>query len=129
MKSYHFILQKHLQIKTTRNTQNITKMPKRRKGQPDPSPADEKQIELNSAAEDSDEERVKELIEEGADVNFVTYFGQTALMFVATDRDEKCVEILTDAGADVNVIDKYGIVARSWLCNWKSVCVCAGAVQ
>lgn len=54
---------------------------------------------------------VKELIEQGADVNAVNEDGMSALMFAAYNETGDVLKILLEAGAKVNTKDKHGETA------------------
>ena len=65
--------------------------------------------ELLEAAKNNDLEKVKFLIDKGADVNAKDYFDMTALMYAVDDYD--ITKLLIDSGADVNLIDINGKTA------------------
>jgi uncharacterized protein len=56
-------------------------------------------------------QRVIDLIENGADVNALDRYGQTALMLAAHDGCREIVEILIAHGADLNITAKFGLSA------------------
>lgn len=58
--------------------------------------------DLIKAAEDADIEKVKQLIEQGADVDAKNEYGWTALMAAAWWGNTEIVKLLIQAGADVN---------------------------
>jgi len=57
---------------------------------------------------------IKTLIEAGADVNFQSKDGQTALVVVVGEGDEEIVEMLVKAGADPDIKDALGVSARKY---------------
>jgi ankyrin repeat protein len=57
---------------------------------------------LMQAALDGDTERVRELINQGADINRRDDNGRTALMFVVINRHDETMKVLLEHGADVN---------------------------
>jgi len=63
---------------------------------------------LMIAALNDEPEKVRRLIEEGADINILDNEGYTALNYAFTDHSFKPAEILIDNGADLNLKDKYG---------------------
>ena len=60
---------------------------------------------LIDAAMDGNFEKVKLLIENGADVNAKNNNGQTALMYVAREGDLEIAKYLVENGADINAKD------------------------
>lgn len=48
------------------------------------------------------------LIQNGADVNIVDYYGRTPIFMAARNGNQKIVESLIRANADVNLADKTG---------------------
>ena len=66
---------------------------------------------LIDAAEKGQTEKVKALLEEGADVNAKAKNGITALMWASACGRTVTVHVLLDAGADVTAKDKYGRTA------------------
>lgn len=68
----------------------------------------EKQANLIFAVQRYDEDAIKSLIENGADVNEKDKDGHTVLMFAVQCSNEKTIKFLIDKGADVNAKDKYG---------------------
>ncbi|SVB31681.1 uncharacterized protein METZ01_LOCUS184535, partial [marine metagenome] len=59
-------------------------------------------------AEDGDIEAVKQRLAEGADVNVINNFGETALHKASAEGHGEIVELLVANGADVNVKDRNG---------------------
>ena len=65
--------------------------------------------QLISAIKANDEEKVKELLAQGAPVNTRTqYIGETALMVAASYSYPNLFQLLLEADADVNVISEWG---------------------
>lgn len=60
------------------------------------------------AALDGDTERVKELINQGADINQRDDNGRTALMFAVVNRHYETMKVLLEHGADVNARSNEG---------------------
>ena len=67
-----------------------------------------KEQELLAAAYDGDFEKVKELIEAGADVNTKDNLGGAALHRAVYSRHPDIVELLLNKGAEVNAKNKRG---------------------
>jgi len=69
--------------------------------------------ELGDAAWSYNVQEVKTLLANGADVNFIDKFGDTALMRVSAKGNTEIMKILLDHGADVtiNQKDKFGDTA------------------
>lgn len=63
---------------------------------------------LMRAALDGNTERVKELIDQGADINQRDDNGRTALMFAVVNLHFETMKLLLEYGADVNVKSKQG---------------------
>lgn len=61
--------------------------------------------QLLQAAQQKDNDALKKLIEEGADLNVQDSKGRTAAMIATYNRDVESVRVLVEAGADVNVRD------------------------
>ena len=57
---------------------------------------------LLNAVNEGAHERIKSLVDAGADVNATDFCGETALQVAVTNEHEKCVECLLTGGADVN---------------------------
>ncbi len=69
-------------------------------------------IQLLNAAERGFLEQVKDLLDEGANVNAGdSIFKQTALMKAASNGYLKVVELLLDRGADINAKDQQSTTA------------------
>jgi ankyrin repeat protein len=60
--------------------------------------------ELYETCKEEDVERVKELIEAGADVNMRARYGITPLMVA---YDEKIIRLLVEKGADIEAVDNH----------------------
>jgi len=69
------------------------------------------QEELARAVLGSDIERVRFLLERGADPNVPDRQGQPPLVIAAQNRDTRMIELLLNAGADVNAADRAGLTA------------------
>ncbi len=77
--------------------------------------ADDRNEELITAARRGNVERVRTLLEQGADANARTEYGATALFFAADRGNIEVIRILLDHGADVNVTDTfYEANALTW---------------
>ena len=63
---------------------------------------------LHYAALDGDHERVRELVDAGADPSAQDDDGRTGLHFAAQERSPGATEILLKAGADTNLVDIHG---------------------
>ena len=61
---------------------------------------------LQLAAEDGDLEKVKRLVDSGADISFADELGMTALHYAAKGEHLPVMRFLIDAGADVNAHDE-----------------------
>lgn len=67
------------------------------------------------------------LIDNGADVNFVDRFGQTALYYACKHGNEKAVACLIKHGADVNIKDNAGTTALNFaLRKGQDICAQVG---
>ncbi|CAE7484181.1 unnamed protein product [Symbiodinium microadriaticum] len=64
--------------------------------------------ELMQAAYKGDTEKVKALVDGGADVNQQDAYGWTAVRYAVRNRQLKSTETLLDLGADVNIASKTG---------------------
>ncbi|WP_432352884.1 ankyrin repeat domain-containing protein [Sporosarcina sp. A2] len=62
-------------------------------------------MDLLDAADQRDTEKVKELIEQNADLNAQDNEGRTALMIATYNHDPYTVNALIDAGADLSIQD------------------------
>jgi ankyrin repeat protein len=74
--------------------------------------------ELIKASEYNYLEKVKQLLEEGADVNAKDDFGKTALMWACEYGYKEIAELLIEKGADLNAQDKYGLTALIYATKW-----------
>ena len=63
---------------------------------------------LMRAALDGNTESVRELINQGADINRRDDSGRTALMFAVVNRHYETMKLLLEHGADVNARSKQG---------------------
>ena len=63
---------------------------------------------LMRAALDGDTESVRELINQGADINRRDDSGRTALMFAVVNRHYETMKVLLEHGADVNARSQQG---------------------
>lgn len=71
--------------------------------------------ELLAAARKSDAEKVKALLDRGADVNARSPYGATPLFFACDRGSVEVVQVLLARGADVNAKDKfYGATVLNW---------------
>jgi hypothetical protein len=71
--------------------------------------------ELLAAARKSDVEKVKALLDKGADVNTRSPYGATPLFFACDRGSVEVVQVLLARGADVNAKDKfYGATPLNW---------------
>lgn len=64
--------------------------------------------DIAKAALQKDWTRVRYLVEQGNDVNVVSQFGRTALLWAAYWRNKEMCECLLKSGANVNASDEYG---------------------
>ncbi|XP_032233533.1 uncharacterized protein LOC5508831 [Nematostella vectensis] len=71
----------------------------------------ERSRNLITAAKNGDDNEVKALIDEGADVNFQNELGHTALMVASREGHLKVVDELMVGGADPNLQEKFGKTA------------------
>ena len=67
--------------------------------------------QLIKAAEHGDTEKVRELLDAGADINSADQWRDTVLMLAAANGRANTVKLLLDAGADINIQDKFGKTA------------------
>lgn len=72
---------------------------------------------LADAAEQHDEDTMRDLLDGGADVNAVQVDGMTALHWAAYYDDLSTVEFLVDHGAEVNSENRYGVPPLSLACT------------
>ena len=59
---------------------------------------------LRRAARTGDHARVRQLLDEGADVNDGSTHGTTALHLASLNSHSTCVQLLLQSGADVNIV-------------------------
>ncbi len=79
----------------------------------------ELRLQLIEASRDGDVEKVKELLEAGADANSATeMLGVTALCVAALNGEMGIVEILLENGADVDFMDDIGWTALNWAISY-----------
>jgi hypothetical protein len=79
------------------------------------APATDKADALSAAARKGDAAVVKQLLDEGVDVNTKFRYGVTALTYAADHGNLDVVKVLLDRGADVNVKDTfYGLTPLMW---------------
>lgn len=69
--------------------------------------AQDKNQEFWKAAKNNDVELLKNLIDEGIDVNTTTEYGATALMYAADKGNLEAVNLLLENGADPNLKDLF----------------------
>ncbi|MFJ7509013.1 ankyrin repeat domain-containing protein [Peribacillus simplex] len=62
-------------------------------------------VQLIQTVERKETERIRSLIEQGADINTQDSEGRTATMIATYNNDVKTAKILIEAGADVNIQD------------------------
>ncbi len=67
--------------------------------------------EFMKAAKNGDMCRVKELLENGVDIETKGGYGKTALMNASSEGHESCVQALLDAGADIEAKENEGMTA------------------
>ena len=68
--------------------------------------------ELHRAARDGDTSAIKRLIDNGDNINGITYNGRTALHYATANQNLNAVNLLINLGADIAVTDLSGRVAR-----------------
>lgn len=71
------------------------------------------QTELANAVLGSDEERIRFLVEKGADINKLDRQGYAPLQAAARSRKDKLIPLLIELGADINGRDRDGFTALS----------------
>jgi ankyrin repeat protein len=64
-----------------------------------------------AATKHADLEKVRRLVENGADINSKDQYGQTALMNAAHRGQVELVHLLIENGADLNITAKYNLSA------------------
>jgi hypothetical protein len=69
---------------------------------------------LWAAVLDGDEERVQQMLAQGADVNATNDYGTTALILAAKKGHTKIVKLLLEKGADVRFTERNGYTALRW---------------
>ena len=72
---------------------------------------DEEELPLIEAVESNDIERMRQLLEDGADVNERDASGTTAFMCAIAQRFYDGVVLLSSYGADVNLVNSHGNTA------------------
>lgn len=55
---------------------------------------------------------VREILNDGVDVNLVDYDGRTALHLAASEGKTDVIELLVSAGAEINPMDRWGNTVR-----------------
>jgi len=78
--------------------------------------------DLHNAVADGDIDRVRALIDKGADVNARDGTGQTALMIAASRNQVEILKVLLQKGADVN--EKATGATPAWMNGWTAL-MCA----
>ncbi|WP_409152637.1 ankyrin repeat domain-containing protein [Fretibacterium fastidiosum] len=73
------------------------------------SATDTKTEDLLAIADGARPERVRQLIQAGADVNAKNEYGWTPLMIAAIENTPEVLKVLIEAGADVNAKDRNGL--------------------
>ena len=68
-------------------------------------------MDLIDAAENNDIQRVRELLDSGADINFKDRYGFTALIRATAEGHTEMVRLLLDYGADINYQNRNGLIA------------------
>lgn len=68
----------------------------------------EGRTDLHYAALENDTQRIRELVDRGADASAADISGMTPLHFAAQQTAVDAVELLIAAGADVNAVDGHG---------------------
>ena len=76
------------------------------------------QMKLRTACAEGDLKSVRQLIQDGLDVNRGDSYGKTALMFAAENGHDQVVHELIGTGADVNRKDNYKQTALHWASSW-----------
>lgn len=66
---------------------------------------EELQEQFLEAISNGETNQVKQLIENGADINGCNFYGQTPLHIAAKRGNKECIDILIAAKADPNIID------------------------
>ena len=75
-------------------------------------------MELWRGCENGDLERVRQLIQDGQDVNRSSSYGWTPLIWAAYNGHDQVVRELIRAGADVNGKDNIRLTALHWASSW-----------
>lgn len=74
--------------------------------------------ELVWAAFKSDHVKVRQLLEQGADVNFVDAKSKHSAFFFAAQADSlESVKAFVDHGVNIDIKNKYGLTTLYWLCD------------
>ncbi len=74
-------------------------------------------LRLVEAVKQGDQEAVRSLLQQGADVNASEADGATALAWATHRADSKTVELLLSAGADPSAASDYGVTPLSLACT------------
>ena len=74
-------------------------------------------LRLVEAVKQGDQEAVRSLLQQGADVNAREADGATALAWATHRADSKTVELLLSAGADPSAASDYGVTPLSLACT------------
>jgi ankyrin repeat protein len=74
----------------------------------------EEETALHKAAEEGFYDAVDYLLDEGADMNKVCKYGQTAIIKAAANGCDKVCALLKSLGADYKSKDKFGRRAHHW---------------
>lgn len=72
---------------------------------------------LNAAIRDGNQQQIKTLLANGANINAPDADGTTPLMYAVVNAEADCVKLLLDKGADPNLSNKAGATALMWAVN------------